>query len=89
MPWSTQTLEKNKFNMDGLGYRGGVDGSSNHHEAERDFGRRTTLIGHLYQLTIVPGVLNSLPHLILTVAHYVSSVLQIGALRLREATNLG
>lgn len=30
------------------------------------------------------GVLNSLPHLIFTVAHYISSVLQIGILRLSQ-----
>lgn len=46
------------------------------------------LWGASYELMIVLGVLNSLPHLILTVALFIIPILQVRTLRLREATNL-
>ena len=46
------------------------------------------LWGACYELMIVPGVLNSLPHLIVTVAPSIIPILQMRTLRLRESTNL-
>lgn len=46
------------------------------------------LLSACYDLMIVLHVLNSLPPLILTVAHFIIPILQLRTPRLRGATNL-